>query len=118
MTNPTPIPSTPPIPIAAGVKANVSVLVISTDIAAQTAVIRVVDNNGAFLTPAVTLPYGVITAVEFPVVVGDVLESTDGKQTTGVVRWTDGLSWSESPNGQSTARPTTGWRRLGNFPIA
>lgn len=116
MTNPTPIPSTPPVPIAPGVIANVRSQVISINEAAQTAVIRVVDNNGNFLTVAVTLPYGVITAVEFPVVQGDVLESTDGSQTTGVVRWTDGFQWSEKPSGAG-ARPTAGWKKLGTFAL-
>lgn len=108
--------TTPVVPIAPGVLANVSVRVISADPVAQTAVIRVVDNNGAFLTAVVTLPYGVITATQFAVVIGDVLEATDAKQTTGVVRWTDGLMWSESPSG-SPAHSTIGWKKIGNITI-
>lgn len=111
-----PIPAVPAIPIVAGVLANVSVKVISADPVAQTAVIRVIDNNGGFLTAAVTLPYGVITATEFAVVIGDVLESADAKQTTGVVRWTDGLMWSASPSG-SPAYSTAGWRKIGAVAI-
>lgn len=112
MTNPIP----PAVPIAPGVLAHVSVKVLSIDAIAQTASIRVVDNNGAFLTAAVTLPYGVITPVEFAVVIGDVLESTDAKKTTGVVRWTDGLLWSESPTGVPN-RSTAGWTKIGNIVI-
>lgn len=112
MTTPTPAV----VPIAPGVLANVSVKVLTVDPAAQTASIRVVDNNGAFLTAAVTLPFGVITAVEFGVVVGDVLESTDAKQTTGVVRWTDGLMWSASPSGVP-AYSTAGWKKIDHVTI-
>lgn len=112
MTNPVP----PVVPIAPGVLANVTVKVLAVNAAAQTATIRVVDNNGAFLTVAVDLPFGVITATEFGVVVGDVLESADEKQTTGVVRWTDGLMWSESPTGVPS-RSTAGWRKIGNIAI-
>lgn len=112
MTNPVP----PNVPIAPGVKANVSVLVLTVNEVAQTASIRVVDNNGAFLTAAVTLPYGVITAVEFAVTNGDVLESTDAKQITGVVRWTDGIMWSYSPTGVPS-QSTAGWKKIGSVVI-
>ncbi len=107
---------TQPIPVAAGVLADVTVLVLSVNEATQTASVRVVDNNGGFLTVAVPLPLGVIKPKAFQVVIGDVLESTDGKATTGLVRWTDGLMWSASPSG-TPALPTTGWRKLGNFTL-
>jgi hypothetical protein len=107
---------TQPIPVAPGVIADVSVLVLSVNEGTQQASIRVIDNNGGFLTVAVSLPLGVIKPKSFQVVVGDVLESTDGKQITGLVRWTDGLMWSPSPSGVP-ANQTTGWRKLGNFVI-
>lgn len=102
----------PPIPLAPGVIAHVQSRVISVDNVADTAVIRVVDNNGAFLTVPVTLPQGVLTAVQFGVQIGDVLESADAKQQTAVVRWTDGLLWSYSPSGVP-ALETGGWRKIG-----
>lgn len=106
----------PAIPIVAGVLANVSVKVISADPVASTAVIRVIDNNGGFLSAQTTLPWGVITATQFAVVIGDVLESADAKQTTGVVRWIDGLMWSPSPSGVP-AYSTAGWRKIGSVAI-
>ena len=119
MTTPTPIPlptvPTPP-PIAPGVIANVSARVLTVDNEAQTASVRVIDNNGGYLTPAVTLPFGVITPVQYSVQIGDVLESTDAKRNTGVVRWTDGLMWSESPTG-IPARSTAGTRKIGSIAI-
>lgn len=114
MTAPTP-------PLVPGVLADVTVKVISLDNAAvpPTATIRVVDNNGGFLTVAVPLPQGVVRPVAFAVALWDVLESTAPAKNTGVVRWLseDGLSWSESPSGVP-ARSTIGWTKLDPFPPA
>jgi len=106
------------VPVAPGVIADVAVLVISVDSGAGTAVVRVIDNNGAFLSPNATLPVGVIRPVSFAVAIGDVLEELNPGQRTGVVRWVDpgGLMWSESPTGVP-ARPTAGWKRIGTFVI-
>lgn len=117
MTSPTPVPVVP-IPVVAGVLATVPVKVLSVNTVDQTASIRVIDLNGNFLAsiPAVSLPLGVVTATEFAVTVGDVLEQNDAKQTTGVVRWTDGVMWSPSPSG-APAYSTAGWRKIGNVTI-
>lgn len=105
------------IPIAPGVIADVPVLIISVDNVAGTAVIRVVDNNGNFLSPNATLPVGVIKPVAFQVSIGDVLEQATPEQRTAVVRWVNGTGqWSESPSGVP-GRDTVGWRKLGSFPI-
>lgn len=106
------------MPLVAGMIANVTAKVLSVDNVAVTASVRVIDNNGNFLSPAVTLPQGVVIPVQFQVVLGDVLQSTDAVQRTAVARWVDaaGQSWSESPTG-IPARDTIGWIRLGNFPL-
>lgn len=109
---------TSPIPLAPGVIADVSVLVISVDTGAGTAVVRVIDNNGVFLSPNATLPVGVVRPVAFPASVGDVLEEVSPAQRTGVVRWVDTASfmWSEAVNGAG-ARPIAGWKKIGVFPL-
>lgn len=107
-----------PPPLAPGVLADVRVKVISLDNVAVTATIRVVDNNGGFITAPVPLPQGVVRPIAFAVSLGDVLESTGAAKSTGVVRWLseDGLMWSESPLGEP-ARSTVGWTKLGTFPL-
>lgn len=109
---------TSPIPIAPGVIADVAVKVITTDNVAQTATVRVIDNNGGFLTVAVALPQGVIRPTQFSVVLGDVLEQLGIDQRTAVVRWVsaDGQQWSESPTGVP-GRDTLGWKRIGTFSL-
>lgn len=104
--------------LVAGMIAEVSAKIISVDSVAVTATVRVIDNNGTFLSPAVTLPQGVVTPVQFTVALGDVLEQGDPNRRTAVVRWVDatGFSWSESPSG-IPARDTIGWNRLGTFPL-
>jgi hypothetical protein len=111
-----PIVPSEAVPVAPGVLADVQVLVISVDSVAGNAVIRVVDNNGNFLSPNATLPIGVIRPTQFQVVEGDVLEHSTPEAETAVVRWTDGLQWSESPSGVP-ARSTQGWKKLGNFDV-
>lgn len=102
--------------VVPGVIADVAVKVISVDPVALTATVRVVDNNGGFITPAVALPIGVIRPVQFVVAVGDVLEQSSSEQRTAVVRWINatGTEWSESPSGVP-ARDTIGWKRIGTF---
>jgi hypothetical protein len=108
---------TQPVPVAPGVVADVPVLVISVDQVAQTAVIRVIDNNNNFLTPAVALPVGLIKPTAFQVSVGDVLEQATPEARTAVVRWVnDAGQWSESPTGVP-GRDTVGWRKLGVFDL-
>lgn len=104
--------------VTAGVIADVAVKVISVDVPTQTASCRVIDNNGGFLSPAFTLPLGVIRPVKFVVALGDVLEQVDPGQRTAVVRWIDAAatSWSESPSGAPN-HDTNGWKRLGTFPL-
>lgn len=104
--------------VAAGIIADVTVRVISADLINGTAVVRVIDNNGGFITAAVTLPIGVVKPTQFPVVVGDVLEQVAPDQRTAVVRWVSGTgeTWSESPTGVP-GRDTIGWRRLGSFAL-
>ncbi len=115
MTQPT--PPTVPIPVAAGVVADVPVLVLSVDQVAQTATVRVIDNNNNFLTVAVPLPIGIVKAKAFQVSVGDVLESANDARQTAVVRWVNGAGqWSESPLGVP-GRDTVGWRKLGSFAV-
>lgn len=105
------------IPIAVGVVATVPVLIQSVDPVAATAVIRVVDNNGNFLSPAATLPTGILTPVAFQVSIGDVLEQATPEARTAVVRWVNNTGqWSESPTGVP-GRDTVGWRKLGTFPL-
>ena len=105
------------IVIAAGVIADVAVRVISVDNTAGTCVIRVIDNNGGFLSPNFALPMSVIRPVAFEVALGDVLEELATGQRTAVVRWVDGVGqWSESPTGVPP-RDTLGWRKLGTFPL-
>ena len=90
--------------------------VVSVDDAATppTANVRIVDNNNNPITPATTLPQSLLTVVELPVAVNDVLEQiSDG--LTAVVRWVDPanpLRWSPSPGGKPD-RLTTGWRKYG-----
>lgn len=105
------------IPLVPGVIADISALVISVDNTAATCVVRVVDNNGNFLSPNATLPQGVVRPVAFQVSVGDVLEHANTQQETAVVRWVNGAgSWSESPTGVP-GRDTVGWKKLGTFPL-
>lgn len=101
-----------------GVIADVAVRVISVDTVAGTASVRVIDNNGGFLTVAVTLPSGVVRATQFPTALGDVLEESLPTKRTAVVRWVGngGQTWSESPSGVP-ARDTLGWQKIGNFPL-
>ena len=112
MTSPT------PPPLAVGVLADVTVKVTAIDNVAMTATIRVIDNNGGFITAAVPLPQGVVRPIAFAVALGDILESTTSAKETGVVRWLseDTLMWSYSPSG-IPARSTVGWTKLGNFPL-
>lgn len=104
--------------VVPGVVADVAVKVISVDDVALTASVRVIDNNGTFITVAVSLPQGVIRPVQFNVALGDVLEQVTPEQRTAVVRWLDpvGQMWSESPTGVP-ARDTIGWKRLGTFAL-
>lgn len=105
--------------IIPGVIGSVRVLVVAVDSTASTAGVRVLDLNGSFLTPAATIPLGVITAVEVPVAVGDVMEKVqDG--LTAVVRWVDPTNptrWSPSASGMP-AQSSLGWRKIGTFALS
>jgi hypothetical protein len=100
----------------AGATATVRVVIISADHGASTVSVRVVDDNGAFLTPAVTLPMGNVRVTGLPVAVGDVLEDlTDGR--TAVVRWVDAanpLRWSPSVSGVPVLS-SLGFKKVGTF---
>lgn len=110
--------TSPDIPLVPGVIADVAVKVITVDNTAMTATVRVIDNNGGFLTVAVSLPQGVIRPTQFQTALGDILEQVSPEQRTAVVRWVsaDGQQWSESPTGVP-GRDTIGWKRIGTFPL-
>jgi hypothetical protein len=81
-----------------------------------TASVRVVDDNGGFLTAAVPLPAGILTVVSIPLTVGDVLEKSD-TGASAVVRWvapTNNTQWSPAVSG-SPAWSSLGWRKIGTF---
>ncbi len=101
---------------APGNLGEVTVRVISVDIGAGTASVRVLDNNGSPITPPATLPLGVIRVIVVPAVIGDVLESVDNG-ITAVVRFVDAgdtTRWSPSASG-TPLRSTEGWVKVGTF---
>jgi hypothetical protein len=101
-----------------GATADVRTVIVAVDQVAQTANVRVVDDNGTPLTAAVTLPMGVVRVVGVPVVVGDVLEEiTTGR--TAVVRFVDPtnpIRWSPAESG-TPLLSSQGWKKIGTFVI-
>lgn len=100
--------------IAPGVIGTVRVVVTVVDTGAGTCNVRLVDTNGAPITPAATVAIPLVTVIETLVALNDVLEQVpDG--LTAVVRWidpADARRWSPAVSG-SPARSTLGWRKVG-----
>jgi hypothetical protein len=84
-----------------------------------TATVRVIDDNGNFVTPNVVLPQTLVRVTGVVVAVGDVLENISDSRlpigTTAVVRWVDPLQpfrWSPSLS-QTPALSSQGWKKIG-----
>jgi hypothetical protein len=99
-----------------GVIATVRVQVLSVDNVAGTASIEVIDANQAGIAGPATLPIGVITPIQIPINVHDVLRNTENG-LTAVVEWidpTNAFNWSASANGFNPFS-SLGWTKIGTF---
>jgi hypothetical protein len=108
-----------------GAIGDVRVAIVSVDNVATppTVGVRVIDDNGAFVTAAVTLPQTLVKVTGPVVAVGDVLENIVDTRlpvgTTAVVRWVDPTApfrWSPSI-GQTPVLSTQGWRKIGTVTL-
>ena len=104
--------------ISNGMVVSVRAIVTAVDNTANTATIRVLDNNNNPISDPYPFPQGVMTVVGTPFAVNDVVQNVDDGQTA-VVRWvssTDGLQWSPAASG---ANPIVAynWRKVGTATI-
>jgi hypothetical protein len=104
------------VALVPGMIVKVRCVVTTVDVPVGSCAIRLIDNNGAPITAAVTVLQSLVEVVEMPVAVNDVLRETSSG-VTAVVQWVDPanpLRWSPSATGQLD-RLTTGWQKIGTF---